>query len=94
MAVRIRSLAVSGPLLVPLMTGGTQRLEPGEVSGELADVEVAHNPKIDKLRDRRLITVEEVPRVAEGDQEGDTAGAEPEPDTSGATAPRRTSRSG
>jgi len=101
MAVRIRSLAVSGPLHVPLMTGGTERLEPGEVSRQLSDVEVARNARVDKLRERRLIAVEPVPddaaeHDAEEHDEGGTAGSASESgsDTSGATAPRRTGRSG
>ena len=34
MAVRIRSLLVSGPLMVPLSGGGSVYLSPGEVTGE------------------------------------------------------------
>jgi hypothetical protein len=72
MAVRIRSLAVSGPLHVPLTSGVTVRLSPGEVTDELDDVEVASNAMIDKLRDRRLIDVEPVSDEAEeGAEDGD-----------------------
>jgi hypothetical protein len=60
MAVRIRSLVSSGPLLVPLVRGGTLRLSPGRVSGELDDVEVLDNAKVEKLRAMRLIDVEPV----------------------------------
>jgi hypothetical protein len=58
MAVTIRSLAVSGPLVVPLTSGAAVRLSPGEVSEELAEVEVADNPKVDKLLELRLLAVE------------------------------------
>jgi hypothetical protein len=84
MAVTIRSLLASGPLLVPLTGGGWVRLGPGEVTDELADVEVTNNGKIDKLRRRRLIevkpVVEEAP-VEEGPVEeapGTSPGDEPE----------------
>lgn len=100
MAVRIRSLLVSGPLMVPLSGGGSVRLSPGEVTGELSDVEVMDNAKVDKLRERRLIQVEQV----DGDQdqaEGEppepesAADEEPEPEAEKqpARAPRRGTRS-
>jgi hypothetical protein len=102
MAVRIRSLLVSGPLMVPLSGGGSVRLSPGEVTGELPDVEVMDNAKVDKLRERRLIHVEQV----DGDQD-QAEGEPPEPDPESAadeapgpeaekqpaSAPRRGTRS-
>lgn len=57
MVVRIKSLQVAGPLLVPLNSGGTMRLSPGQVSAELPDVETADNAKVDKLVRRRAIEV-------------------------------------
>ena len=58
MAVRIRSLTRSGHLLVPLSSGTTVRLSPGQSSGEMPDVEVTDNAKVDKLRLQGLIDVE------------------------------------
>jgi hypothetical protein len=58
MAVRIRSLVNSTPVLVPLSTGTTLRLSPGQVSDLLPDVEVANNPKVEKLRRQGQIDVE------------------------------------
>jgi hypothetical protein len=57
MPVTIASLVASGPVLVPLSTGTTVRLSPGEVSDELPDVEVANNAKVEKLRRQGLIAV-------------------------------------
>jgi hypothetical protein len=71
MAVTIRSLLTAGPLLVPLTGGGWVRLGPGEVTDELADVEVTNNAKIDKLRRRRLIEVKPVVEEAPGTSPGD-----------------------
>jgi hypothetical protein len=98
MAARIRSLALAGPLLVPLASGGSVRLSPGEVSDELADVEVTNNPKIDKLRDRRLVVVESTSEEAgdEADTEAGEAAAGPAVDAepkAAARTPRRSSRS-
>jgi len=65
MAVRIRSLVTTGPVLVPLATGTTVRLSPGQASDELPDVEVADNAKVDKLRQRGVIDVETADGSAE-----------------------------
>jgi len=58
MAVRIKSLATSGPVLVPLSTGTTVRLSPGQVSDEMPDVEITNNAKVDRLQRQGLIAVE------------------------------------
>lgn len=58
MAVRIRSLAVSGPVVVPLSTGEAVRLSPGQATDELPAVTVANNAKVEKLQQRGLIEVE------------------------------------
>lgn len=60
MAVKIKSLLTSGPVTVPLTTGSTVRLSPGQVSRELPDVAVADNAKVDKLRRLGVIDVETV----------------------------------
>jgi hypothetical protein len=57
MAVRIRNLVTSGPVLVPLSSGTTVRLSPGQVSDDLPDVEVANNAKVDKLQRQGMIDV-------------------------------------
>jgi hypothetical protein len=59
MGVKIRNLLTSGPIIVPLSTGASVRLSPGQISDELPDVAVADNPKVDKLRTQGLIDVEE-----------------------------------
>jgi len=104
MAVRIRSLLVSGPLMVPLSSGGSVYLSPGEVTGELPDVDVMNNAKVDKLRTRRLIDVEQVdetPAEPEEPEERSGSGEELEPDPAAqadqadlARAPRRGTRTG
>ena len=72
MAIRIKSLLVSGPVVVPLNSGATVRLSPGGTSGELADVEVADSQKVAKLAGRGVIAVETV----EADDESETSGPE------------------
>lgn len=47
----------SGPLVIFLASGATVRLSPGQTSGELADVEVLDNPKIEKLLQRGVLEV-------------------------------------
>jgi hypothetical protein len=91
MAVRIRSLLVSGPLLVPLSSGGTLRLSPGQVTDELPDVEVANNAKVDLLRAQRLIDVEESSTT--GKSSTDDEDGEPDDESAAPKTPRRTNRS-
>lgn len=76
MAVRIRSLLVSGPIVVPLSTGRNVRLSPGQSSAHLHDVEVTGNAKVDKLRRQGAIEVESVDESEEGAEEtaGDASG--------------------
>lgn len=96
MAVRIRSLLISGPLMVPLSDGGSVRLSPGEVTGELPDVEVMDNAKVDKLLERRLIDVEQVDEEPPEPDAESAADEEPGPEAGKqpARAPRRSTRSG
>ncbi|MEC4018794.1 hypothetical protein [Streptomyces sp. H27-D2] len=72
MAVKIKNLRTSGPIAVPLSTGTTLRLSPGQVSQELHDVEVADNAKVEKLRGRGEIEVEAVDE-ASGPDSGEAA---------------------
>ena len=58
MAVKIKNLVLSAPVSVPLSSGRTVRLSPGQVSEELPDVEVQDNAKVDKLLRQRLIEIE------------------------------------
>lgn len=74
MAIRIKSLLVSGPVVVPLNSGVTVRLSPGQSSRELDDVEVAENPKVDKLAGRGVIEVESTDSDDDGEDEGKAAG--------------------
>ena len=60
MTVRITSLLASGPITVPLLSGATLWLTPGEVSPDLPDVEVSGNAKVAALEERGLIGVETV----------------------------------
>jgi hypothetical protein len=60
MAVRIRSLATSAPVVVPLSTGEAVRLSPGQVSRDMPQVMVTNNAKVEKLRQLGLIEVEAV----------------------------------
>ena len=100
MVVRIRSLLTSGPLVVPLSSGASVRLSPGSATDALADVEVANNAKVDKLRDRRLIEVvaddasgptpEEAPEPMNEDESATTE--EPAAETRPAKAPRAGAR--
>ena len=94
MAIRIRSLASSGPLVVPLSSGRSVRLSPGESSDELPDVEVTNNPKIDKLRERRMIEVQPTSADNDSDAKSDSAaGTETEEEPGAEKAQRRSSRS-
>ena len=68
MAVRIRNLDVTGPVLVPLATGAALRLSPGEVSSDLTDVEVANNAKVDKLLEEGRTTIGQAQRKQIYDQ--------------------------
>jgi len=81
MAVRIRSLLVSGPIPVPLSTGRTVRLSPGQESDEVPDVEVAGSDKVEKLRRRGLIDVETVDDAAEPAPEPERPRSRKRPDT-------------
>jgi len=69
MAIRIKSLLVSGPVVVPLNSGATVRLSPGGTSDELADVEVADSQKVAKLAGRGVIAVETVEAGDEAEPE-------------------------
>jgi hypothetical protein len=60
MAVRITSLVASGPITVPLASGATLWLTPGEVSPELPDVETSGSARVAALEERGLISVEPV----------------------------------
>lgn len=85
MAIRIKSLLVSGPVVIPLNSGATVRLSPGQTSDELADVEVADSAKVAKLAGRGVIAVE-----TDGADGAETE-AEPEDKTSKAEGGGRTS---
>lgn len=81
MAVRIKNLRISGPILVPLTTGTTLRLSPGQVSDEVADVEVANNATVDKLQRQGVIRVERTEETPN-----------PSPDAAAEAAPAKSRR--
>jgi hypothetical protein len=70
---------MSGPVLVPLSSGTTMRLSPGQVSGEMPDVEVADNAKVDKLRRHGLIDIE----TTETDESEEAAESTEQPEAQG-----------
>jgi hypothetical protein len=57
MPITLTNLLTSGPLLVPLATGGTVRLSPRQTSAELPDVDATNNPTLDKLVQRGMVEV-------------------------------------
>jgi hypothetical protein len=59
----------SRPVIVSLNSGEHLRLSPGEISGEIRDVEMKDNAKIDKLKQQRVIAVER-----QGDAAADDSG--------------------
>jgi hypothetical protein len=59
MPITLTSRLLSGPLIVPLSSGGSVRLSPGQSSPELADVEAAANPALAKLVERGLVEVQQ-----------------------------------
>ena len=63
MPVKVKNLTPRF-LLLPLNSGVTLRLSPGEVSKELNDAEIMENSKVSKLLDLRSIVVE--PLAKEG----------------------------
>jgi hypothetical protein len=82
----------SSPLLLRLTSGATLRLSPGSASEALADVEVQKNPKVDRLRDQRVILVEPATgERAEAATPGDAA-EEPAPAADAGTGQRSRKR--
>lgn len=49
MTVRLKNLRHSGPLHVPLSSGKFLRLSPQQVASDIADSDVADNPKLTRL---------------------------------------------
>ena len=79
MPITLTNRLVSGPLIVPLSSGASLRLSPGQTSSELQDVEIAANPALDKLVQRGLVEVQRL----DGEEEPavdppEAADAEPE----------------
>ena len=90
MAVRVTSLLISRPIVVPLGSGSSLRLSPGQTSDEIPDVEVQDNPKIERLKDQGVIAVESAakPKPKSGQKEVAAAGDD------GGSRPRSRRRSG
>ena len=94
MPVKISNLLASGPVLVPLNTGTTLHLSPGETSQELPDVEVADNAKIEKLLARGVINVERLEdSAAPADETAEPDSGPPEEEPSEPAAEGQTKRS-
>jgi hypothetical protein len=60
-------------LLVRLRSGSTLRLPPGRRTGELADGEVLDNPRVDTLKERRLVRIDAAPAGSAETAEAATA---------------------
>lgn len=75
----------TGPLHVPLTSGASVRLAPGETSAELPDVEVDGNDVVAKLRRRGALQVRPVEQGGGGRSRSgrqakkDSSGGEPAP---------------
>jgi hypothetical protein len=57
MAVVIRNLLTSRPLMVPLTTGAMVRLSPGQAV-ELPEIEIRDNAKVEKLQGQGVLEIE------------------------------------
>jgi hypothetical protein len=57
MPITLTNLQASRPLHIPLSSGVTLRLSPGQTSGAMPDVEISDNPKVEKLAGQGLIDV-------------------------------------
>ena len=66
----------SAPVLLRLRSGPTLHLAPGEHSASLHSAEVMRNPRIESLRERRLVDVDEVDEV---DDAAESAGGQRSP---------------
>jgi hypothetical protein len=86
MPVHIKNLT-SGPLFVPLSSGGNLRISGRTVSGALPDIDVKNNPKIEKLLRQHAIVVEPHLEHA-GERAGEAGGEEEMDDKGGGTAAR------
>lgn len=60
MPVTFTNRSLSGPVIVPLASGASLRLSPGETSPELPDVEAEANPALEKFVARGLVEVGQV----------------------------------
>jgi hypothetical protein len=85
----IRNLTLR-PIIVPLNSGTNLRLSPGGVSGDIADVELKDNGKIDKLLQQRAVVVQS---QTEATEVTEAAGeASESPSTDGTDVSTRTRR--
>jgi|1185.fasta_scaffold93768_2 hypothetical protein len=74
MPVTFTNLQPRRHLLVPLASGATLRLSPGQSSDEVPDVEIQDSPKIDKLRRQGVLDVAVTADTTDGEQAGKAAG--------------------
>jgi hypothetical protein len=59
MAVTIRN-KMNRPVMIRLNSGRTCYLNAGDTSGEIIDVEIAHNKKLIRLQDRNIVELQEI----------------------------------
>ncbi len=85
MPVAIKNLTLR-PVYVPLNSGTNLRLSPGEMAEAVEESELKDNPKIEKLRNQRAISVEsagaDASRKSKAEKSADTTVAEEEADDS------------
>lgn len=63
MAVTIRN-KMNRPVMIRLNSGRTCYLNAGDTSGEIIDVEISHNAKLARLRDRNIVELQDVKKPA------------------------------
>jgi hypothetical protein len=59
MAVTMRN-KMNRPVMIRLNSGRTCYLNAGDTSGEIIDVEIAHNEKLIRLQDRNIVELQEI----------------------------------
>jgi hypothetical protein len=63
MAVTIRN-KTNRPVMIRLNSGRTCYLNAGDTSGEIIDVEIAHNERLARLQGRNIIELHEIKKPA------------------------------
>jgi len=68
MPITIKNMTLR-PVIVPLNSGASLRLSPGEISDLVQDVELQENAKVGKLLHQRAIAIEPAAEAAPGSAE-------------------------